>query len=140
MRRLAKEMATRIDAESIALELVMRYEEHIENREVDDRHKQSGIGYDIYSKDTEDNERYIEVKHFRGEAGIWELTPHQWKKADKEGDRYYVYVVSGLTAESSPKIEIIKNPVKYLTPDPPVQHKFSNWRNGVSKIVTSQKV
>jgi hypothetical protein len=139
-QRGVRERANRADAESIALELVMRYEEDIEGRQVDDRHKQPGIGYDIYSEDSGKDERYIEVKHFRGEAGAWELTPHQWKKAEQEGDKYYVYVVSGLKEGASPIIELIQNPVKYLSPDPPAQKKFSDWKNGVVKIITSQRV
>ena len=129
----------RVDAEAIALEIVMRFEE-IEGREPDDRHKQKAIGYDIYSNTTGKEERFIEVKHFRGEAGTWELTPHQWKKAEQEEDKYFVYVVSGLREGNNPIIEIIQNPCKYLTPDPPVQKKFSNWKNGVIKVIRCQKV
>ena len=135
-----RERASRVDAESIALELAMRYEEVIEDRQVDDRHKQFGIGYDIYSGGLDNDERYIEVKHFRGDAGTWELTPHQWKKAGLEADRYFVFVVSGLRVGSNPKIEIIQNPAKYLTPDPPAEKKFTAWKNGVAKTITSQKV
>jgi len=135
-----REIANRADGESIALELAMRFEEDIENRQVDDRHKQFGIGYDIHSLGPDSSERFIEVKHFRGEAGAWELTPHQWKKAEQEGDKYWVYVVSGLKEEASPKIELIQDPVKYLTPDPPIQKCFSDWKNGILKVIRSKKV
>jgi hypothetical protein len=139
-QREPRERANRTDAESIALELSMRYEEDVEGRQVEDRHKQAGIGYDIYSPGTDNDERFIEVKHFRGEAAAWELKPHQWKKAELEKDRYYVFVVSRLKEGSTPKIEIIQNPVKYLAPDPPADKKFSDWKNGVAKTITSQKV
>jgi hypothetical protein len=135
-----RERANRMDAESIALEFSMRYEEDIEFRQVEDRHKQAGIGYDIYSLGTDNDERFIEVKHFRGEAAAWELKPHQWKKAELEQKRYYVFVVSRLKEGSTPKIEIIQNPVKYLNPDPPADKKFSDWKNGVIKTITSQRV
>jgi len=117
----------RSDAEEIALYLVMRFEE-IEGRYPDDRHQQLGIGYDVYSGTDTDEERFIEVKHFRGQLGPWELTPHQWKKNEEEKDSYYVYVVSGLREGNTPAIEVIQNPIKYLIPDPPVQKKFSSWK------------
>lgn len=127
------------DAEEIALDLVMSFEE-IEGRYPDDRHRQLGIGYDIYSVNDTEEERFIEVKHFRGESGLWELTPYQWKKTEEERDRYYVYVVSGLREGNTPAIEIIQNPVEYLIPDPPAQKKFSSWRNGISRVVKCQKI
>ena len=137
--RKPRKRVNRVDAEAIALEIVMRFEE-IEGREPDDRHGQKGIGYDIYSKTKAKEERFIEVKHFRGEVGPWELTPHQWKKAEQEEDKYFVYVVSGLREVNNPIIEIIQDPIKYLMPDPPVQKKFSNWKNGVIKVIKCQKV
>lgn len=137
--RKPRKRVNRVDAEAIALEMVMRFEE-IEGREPDDRHGQKGIGYDIYSKTEVKEERFIEVKHFRGEVGSWELTPHQWKKAEQEEDKYFVYVVSGLGEVNNPIIEIIQDPIKYLTPDPPVQKKFSNWKNGVIKVIKCQKI
>lgn len=138
-RRQPRMKPNRGDAEEIALDLVMSFEE-MEGRYPDDRHKQSGIGYDVYSITDTGEERFIEVKHFRGESGLWELTPHQWKKAEEESDRYYVYVVSGLRDGNTPAIELIQNPTKYLIPDPPVQKKFSSWRNGVSRVVKCQKI
>jgi hypothetical protein len=134
-----REKPNRVDAEAIALELVMRFEEDFEDRGADDRHEQPGIGYDILSTDKDGDERHIEVKHFRGDAGTWELTPHQWKKAEEEGDKYFVYIVSGLRLGYTPNIEIIQNPVKYLTVDPPSQKRFSEWKNGVLKVVKSLK-
>jgi len=139
IERKPRKRVNRVDAETIALEIVMRFEEN-EGREPDDRHKQQAIGYDIYSKSEGKEERFIEVKHFRGEAGTWELTPHQWKKAEQEENKYFVYIVSGLREGNNPIIEIIQNPVKYLTPDPPVQKKFSDWKNGVIKVIKCQKV
>jgi hypothetical protein len=94
----------------------------------------------LHSQGSDSDKRYIEVKHFRGEAGAWVLTPHQWKKAEQEEDKYYVFIVSGVKAESTPKIKVIQNPVKYLTPDPPSEKKFSDWKNAVAKTITSEKV
>ncbi len=127
------------DAEDIALGLVIKFEE-LEGRYPDDRHRQSGIGYDIFSSTDTGDERYIEVKHFREDSGTWELTPHEWEKAEEEKERFYVYVVSGLREGNTPVIKIIQDPVKYLTPDPPAQKKFSSWQNGVSQLVKCQKI
>jgi hypothetical protein len=140
IRHKPRAKANRADAEAIALELVMRFEEDIEDREPDDRHKQPGIGYDILSRGKNGDELYIEVKHFRSDAGTWELTPHQWKKAEEEGDKYFMYIVSGLKLGYTPNIEIIQNPVKYLTLDPPFKKQFSDWKNGVLKTVKLQKI
>jgi len=134
-----RERASRRDAEDIALEIVMRLEE-TEGKEPDDRHKQQSIGYDVYSKTGNEEERFIEVKHFRGDSGTFELTPHEWKKAETEKDKYFVYIVSGLKEGSTPMLEIIQNPINYLTPDPPLQKKFSSWKNGVVKVVKCKKV
>lgn len=127
------------DAEAVALEIVMRFEQ-IEDRIPDDRHKQPAIGYDIYSVSNDKKELFIEVKHFRDEAGTWEFTPHQWKKAEQEKDKYFVCIVSRLREGSNPTIEIIQNPVKCLTPDPPIQIKFSDWKNAVTKVIKCQRV
>jgi len=134
-----RERVSRRDAEAIALEIAMRFEE-IEGRVLEDRHKQKAIGYDIYSKTMDEEELFIEVKHFRGDPDTFELTPHEWKKAETEKDKYFVYVVSGLKEGSTPTLDLIKNPIKYLMPDPPAQKKFSDWKNGVIKVIKCQKV
>jgi len=134
-----RERVSRRDAEGTALEVVMRFEE-FERRGPDDRHKQREIGYDIYSKTEDEKERFIEVKHFRGGRGIFELTPYEWKKAEAEKDKYFVYVVSGLKEGDKPTLEIIQNPVKYLMPDPPIQKKFSDWKNWIIRVVRCKKV
>lgn len=132
-------MVNRSDAESVALSLVMGFEE-TENRYPDDRHDQSGIGYDIYSANNSGPDLFIEVKHFRGDTGIWQLTPHEWAKALEAKQKYYVYIVSKLKSGNIPQIEIIQNPVKYLNPDPAAHKQFSRWRNGVSRVVKLGRV
>lgn len=136
---MPRKRVSRRDAEGIALEIVMRFEE-MEDREPDDRHTQRSIGYDIYSKTKDGRERFIEVKHFRGDTGTFELKSYQWKKAENEKDKYFVYIMSGLREGGNPKLEIIQNPVKYLTPNPPIHKTFNSWKNGVKKIVGLKKV
>ena len=91
-------------------------------------------------KTEDEKERFIEVKHFRGESGTFELTPYQWKKAEAEKDKYFVYIVSGLKEGDKPTLEIMQNPVKYLMADPPIQKKFSDWKNGIIRVVRCKKV
>ena len=129
----------RIDAEPTALEIVEKFE-HTEGWKTEDRHQQRNIGYDIYSYNDKEEEKFIEVKHFRGRAEEWELTPPQWKKAEGEGDKYFVYVVSRIRAGNNPTIEMIKNPKKYLTPEPPEKKIFSEWKNGVVKRIKLKKI
>jgi hypothetical protein len=74
IRRKPRVKANGADAEAITLELVMRFEEDIEGREPDDKHKQLGISYDILSRSKNGDDRYIEVKHLRGDLGTCELT------------------------------------------------------------------
>jgi len=133
-RPKTRKKVNRSDAEEIALEIVMSFEE-VEGRKPDDRHGQHAIGYDIYSRTGNNEEQFIEVKHFREKAGTWQLTAHEWEKAEQEEDNYFVYVVSELREGSTPTIAIIQNPAKYLASDPPIEKKFSNWKNGVARVV-----
>ena len=129
-----------LDVEAAAHALARRIEE-FEGREAEDRHDQRGIGYDIFSRDTATNmERFIEVKGFRGEGGSITMTAHEWKKAEQEGDRYYLYIVTGLQENSTPQLSVIQNPVKYLSPDPPIEKKVSDWKNGIQKMIIFRKV
>jgi len=135
----SSEKPYRGDAEDIALGLVIDFEV-AENRTAEDRHRQSGIGYDIYAFTDDGEERYIEVKHFRNDSGVWELTPHEWKKAEEQKEKYYVYIVCSLRKGSIPSISVIQDPIKYLSPDPPAQKKFSTWQNGVSQVIKCQPI
>jgi len=123
-----------IDAEEIAIRMVINSEEQ-EGRKVEDRHKQKSIGYDLYSTKDEAEERFIEIKHFGEQEGTFKLTPHQHEKAKKEGDKYYVYVVSGLKEGLQPKIRVIQNPIKSLTPDPPIEAQYSDWKHAVMREI-----
>ena len=77
---------------------------------------------------------FIEVKHFSEQEGTFKLRPYQLKKAEKEGDKYYVYIVTGLKEGIHPKkLFIIQNPAKWLTPEPPVEEEYSDWKNAVMK-------
>lgn len=127
-----------IDAEETAIQMVINSEER-EGRKVEDRHKQKGIGYDVYSTKDGAEERFIEVKHFGEQEGPFKLTPHQHEKAKKEGDKYYVYVVSGLKEGAHPRARVIQNPIKSLTPDQPIEAQYSDWKNAVMREIEFEK-
>lgn len=127
------------DSESTAIQIVLNYESG-EGGAAEDRHKQKGIGYDVYSKTADGEERFIEIKGFREKEGPFNLTPHELEKARKECDKYYVYVVSGLKEGFTPKkLFIIQNPTRWLTPDPPIKEEYSDWKNAVKNEFEFEK-
>ena len=135
---VTQEIGGRKDAEGTAIQIVLNYEAG-EGRNAEDRHRQKGIGYDVYSKTSEGEEMFIEVKHFRESEGPFELKPHQAKKADIEREKYYIYIVKGLKQGTTPKILIIQDPIQWLTPDPPVQKTYSQWKNAVKAEIAFEK-
>ena len=117
----------------------MRHEEEQGNLP-EDRHKQRGIGYDIYSKTPDGGQRFIEVKGFRDDNGVLNFPRNEWAKAENEQEAYFVYVYTGLRANGSPALCGIRNPTKYLTPDTPEDKRVSDWWNGVAKKITFKNV
>jgi len=131
--KLPRESTVRLrtaDAEGTAIQLVLNYENG-EGRPAEDRHRQKRIGYDVYSKTPEGEERFIEVKGFKDKEGTITLTSYEREKAQKEQDKYYIYVVTGVKEGSKPKLYIIQNPLKWLTPDPPAEENYSDWKNAI---------
>ena len=129
----AKEPTVRLrtaDAEGTAIRLVLNYENG-EGRPAEDRHRQKRIGYDIYSKSPEGEERFIEVKGFKDKEGTINLTSYEREKSQMEQDKYYIYVVTSLKEGLTPKLFIIQNPSKWLTANPPVEENYSDWKNAV---------
>ena len=124
--------------EEIALQIVINYEQS-EGREAEDRHSQRGIGYDIYSITSGGQERFIEVKHFSDKEGRFQLLPHQIKKGEQEGERYYVYIIKGLRKDTMPELFIIQNPLKWLTPEPPIRKEYSHWKTAVKEKIEFAK-
>lgn len=92
------------------------------------------------SKKDDGEEMFIEVKHFGEQEGKFKLTPHQLEKAKKESDKYYVYIVTVLKEGFYPKkLFIIQNPLKWLTPDPPMEEEYSHWENAVTQAFELEK-
>ena len=99
------------EIERIGMETVMRFERDA-GRHPEDVSKEN-LGFDIRSKDKNQNVRYIEVKA-RATIGAVALTQNEWFKAQRLADDYYLYVV--WNAGKGPKAEpiIIQNPAANL--------------------------
>jgi len=139
-RRLAfKVMLSKLSTEDTALELAMRHEEEQGNLP-EDRHKQRGIGYDIYSKIPDGVQRFIEVKGFRDDNGVLNFPRNEGAKAETEKEAYFVYIYTGLRADGSPERWEIRNLTKYLDPDVPEDKRVSDWKHAVAKRTTFKKV
>jgi len=91
------------------------------------------LGYDIRSKDIQENYRYIEVKA-RAKEGAIALTPNEWIMAQRLGDEYWLYVITN--AASSPELYLIQNPAKHLKPDEEidiVRYIVRDWKEKAVK-------
>ncbi len=106
------------EVERIGMEVVMRFERE-SGREPEDVSKEN-LGFDIRSKDTEGNTRYIEVKA-RAQVGPVALTQNEWFKAQRLADDYYLYVVWNAGREPDAKPLIVQNPVANLSVDQKVE-------------------
>jgi len=95
-----------INVEMIGMDVTMEYEIQ-EGRTPKDVSKLN-LGFDIKSKDENDNLRYIEVKA-RSKEGLVKLTLNEWFKAKRFRDKYWLYVVAN--ALSNPTLWIIQDPV-----------------------------
>ncbi len=101
------------EIEKIAMEVAMKYEIKNKRDPVDVSKDNDGCGFDIKSKGI-DEIRYIEVKG-RAKEGIIFLTPNEWIKAKRLGEKYWLYVVSHCA--TNPVLRIIQNPAENLKPD-----------------------
>lgn len=105
------------EIEMIGMNYVMDYEEK-EGRKAEDVSMEN-LGFDIRSNDDKNGEtRYIEVKA-RSTIGEVALTKNEWFKAQRFGNKYYLYVV--YNANSNPELHIIKNPAESIKADEKVE-------------------
>lgn len=111
-----KEMQTDAEIEQVGMEKAMEYERQ-EGRTPEDVSAEN-LGFDIRSRDKEDNVRYIEVKA-RAKTGAVALTQNEWFKANRFGDDYYLYAV--MNAGKKPRLYIIKNPASNLEPEEKIE-------------------
>lgn len=72
-------------------------------------------GWDITSFDESGNEIYIEVKSSKGNIiNQLEITDNEWNAANKENQKYYIYLVNNALNENIKIFEKIKNPAKLV--------------------------
>lgn len=121
--------------EDIAFELTRKFEES-EGRSIDDSPRdQKNVGYDFSSSNAE-SRRFADIKSSKYDDIEISMQQSEWRKAELEGDNYYLYIVTGLRAGGTPKLRIIQNPVKYLKPDIPSKINVSNWKHAIRYEVT----
>lgn len=104
------------EIERIGMEEAIKYEREC-NRFPEDVSNEN-LGFDIRSTDIEGKIRYIEVKA-RADVGSIAITQNEWFKAQRFGDKYYLYVV--FNAVSKPELFIIQNPAQKLEPEKKIE-------------------
>jgi superfamily II DNA or RNA helicase len=97
------------EIERVGMQVAMQYERDA-GRLPEDVSKEN-LGFDVRSKDSEGNARYIEVKA-RSAIGPVALTQNEWFKAQRLADDYYLYVV--WNAGDVPKLIVVRNPAVSL--------------------------
>jgi len=102
-------MASDEEIEKIGMQAAFEYEKK-QGRFPEDVSLEN-LGFDIRSKDTQGNIRYIEVKA-RAKTGDIALTQNEWFKAQRFGDDYYLYVV--FNASENLQLLIVQNPARNL--------------------------
>ncbi|MFQ6061342.1 MAG: DUF3883 domain-containing protein, partial [Thermoplasmata archaeon] len=124
--KLPGEMVTSEEVEKIGMEVAIDYEKS-QGREPEDVHLENK-GYDISSKDSEGNFRYIEVKA-RAIEGAVALTPNEWLMAQRLGNEYWLYVVTN--AFKKAELYLIQNPASKLSPEKEVsivRYVVRDWK------------
>jgi hypothetical protein len=104
----SKEMVSDEEIEKIGMKKAMEYERE-QGRKPEDVSKEN-LGFDIRSK-AKDDIRYIEVKA-RKDTGSVILTPNEWFKAKRFGEKYWLYIVTN--AATKPELKIVRNPAENL--------------------------
>ncbi|MHA1267966.1 MAG: helicase-related protein, partial [Candidatus Helarchaeota archaeon] len=119
-------MVSNEEIENIGMQVALEYEKN-HQRIAEDVSVQN-LGYDIRSRDENDNYRYIEVKA-RAQEGPVALTPNEWLMAQRLGDDYWLYIVTN--AASQPNLYLIQNPAAHLQPDEEidiVRYVVKDWK------------
>ena len=95
------------DAETLALNTVIKYEHQhgAEVKDVSDPHLKKG--FDLQSRHPTGEVRYIEVKGRTGIASV-ELTANEWRQAANHRDRYWLYVV--YHCDTEPQLYLCRDP------------------------------
>lgn len=106
------EMSGSPEVEKIGMEIAMKHE--IQEGRIPEDVSAENTGFDIRSKDTKGNYRYIEVKA-RANEGQVVLSQNEWYTSAQMGNVYYLYVVWNAKNNPDPKPLIIQNPAESLS-------------------------
>ncbi|WP_404399916.1 DUF3883 domain-containing protein [Idiomarina seosinensis] len=72
-------------------------------------------GWDISSFDLRGNQRKIEVKSsISNDMNGLNLTANELSAAEKHGDSYFLYLVTGVKKNGAKRIEVLKNPFELM--------------------------
>jgi len=99
------------EVEAVAVEVSMTYEKSQDRKPVSV--EEENCGWDITSLDGGQVARYIEVKGRAGDGAV-SLTENEWIKAQRFGEDYWLYIVTG--CKSEPKLHMIQDPASKLSP------------------------
>ncbi|MFQ6095395.1 MAG: helicase-related protein [Candidatus Bathyarchaeia archaeon] len=122
-----KEMVANEEIEKIGMRVAMEYERS-QGREPADVHLENK-GYDISSRDSEGNFRYIEVKA-RAREGAVALTPNEWLMAQRLKSEYWLYVITNAAAKA--ELYLIQDPASRLKPEEEVsivRYIVKDWKD-----------
>lgn len=111
-------------AEEIFIEYHKKNQKPVSGKLIDTRDR--GCGYDFEVKNTEGNFYYVEVKGLAKELGGVQFTNKEWQIAKKEGDKYYLVVISNISKKYN--LTVICNPVSKLNPNKNIYEIIQvNW-------------
>ncbi|MCK4456293.1 MAG: DUF3883 domain-containing protein [Thermoplasmata archaeon] len=96
--------------EDIAVEVVRLFEQSQRRENVMDVREYDEEGCDLISSG-KGGDRLIEIKASKGRRSNIKLRPSQYDRARKDKKKYYIYKVENLKKGSTPRIEIVKNPI-----------------------------
>lgn len=119
------------EVEEIGMRVVMKFEAD-QFRDPEDV-SSLNLGFDVRSKASDENLRYIEVKARAGEGKI-ALTPNEWMMANRLQDEYWLYVVTN--AGDKPELYLIRNPAENLKPNEEVEivrYVIADWKNAAKR-------
>jgi len=133
--RPVQQSNSRRSTEEIAMQCVKDYEKEKDRKPIDVSEERPSRGFDIESRDPETNQpvRYIEVKG-RSSTGYVELTNNEWKIANENPSKYWVYIVA--ETKSNPVLYAI--PARELSTEeiPRFRVPEDEWRSNVEERMT----
>ncbi|MDE0324952.1 MAG: helicase-related protein [Candidatus Poribacteria bacterium] len=100
------------DAEAIAIKTAIEHERKRGAEVKDVSNPSLKKGFDLQSRHSNGEVRYIEVKGRTGIAGV-ELTANEWRQAMNHRDRYWLYVV--YHCDTEPQLHRCQDPFETLT-------------------------